>query len=93
MEVSVDSLVHAHILLGRDQKKQLRRWAADRDTSMAALVREAIDYYLRVAAGPSPSQVRRAARYAVGVLPLGTDGADGPSHDGPAGEPRWTSDS
>ena len=93
MRVPVDSLIHAHILLGMEQKKQLRVWAADRDTSMAALIREAIDYYLRVAMGPNPTQVRRAARYAAGVLPRATDDTDGPLHGGPTGEHRWAGES
>jgi len=71
--------VSAHILLGEEQKRRLRFWAADRNTSMAALVREAVDYYLRVAVGPSSVIVRRAARDAVGAFPpepgTGTDPA------------------
>jgi hypothetical protein len=65
----MDHLVSAHVMLEREQKKQLRSWAGDRDASMASLVREAIDYYLRVAVGPAPLKVRRDARDAVGVLP------------------------
>ena len=69
MEAQTDPLIHFHVLLGNEQKRRLRLWAADRDTSMAELVREAIDQYLRVAVGPSPAKVRRAARDAVGCLP------------------------
>jgi len=71
MEAHMDPLTHAHILLGTEQKRQLRFWAADRNTSMALLIREAIDYYLRVAVGPSPQKIRRAARDAAGCLPQG----------------------
>jgi len=78
----MDSLIHAHIMLRREQKKQLRAWAADRDTSMATLVREAIDYYLRVAAGPSPAKVRRAARDAVGVVPRASEETGEPTGGG-----------
>lgn len=83
----MDPLVHAHILIGEEQKKQLRIWAADRDTSMAVLVREAIDYYLRVAVGPSPAKVRRAARDAAGALPLEPRSESGPSS--PPGGGWW----
>jgi hypothetical protein len=69
MEVEMDTLVHTHLLLGRGQKKQLRTLGAARQASMAALVRDAIDHYLRVVAGPSPVMVRCAARATVGVLP------------------------
>lgn len=85
MEEPTDHLTHAHILLGEEQKKQLRFWAADRNTSMAALVREAVDFYLRVAVGPSPQQVRIAARHAVGALPLNTS----PSADLPGAGPSY----
>jgi hypothetical protein len=78
----MESLVSTHVMLGSDQKKQLRVWAADRDTSMASLVREAINYYLRVAVGPYPEQVRRNARNAVGVVPRAPADNGGPSGDG-----------
>jgi hypothetical protein len=68
-ERQMDHLVSAHVLLEEEQKKQLRFWAADRSTSMASLVREAVDYYLRTAIGPSPRQLRLHARAAVGCLP------------------------
>jgi len=71
-ERATDPLVSAHVMIGEEQKKQLRLWAADRGTSMAELVREAIDYYLRVAVGPSPERIRRIARDAAGGLPRGT---------------------
>lgn len=66
----MDTLTHAHILIGRTQKQRLRVLAADRRASMAALVRDAIDHYLRVVAGPSPALLRIAARAAAGALPL-----------------------
>jgi hypothetical protein len=65
----MDHLVSTHVLLEEEQKKQLRFWAADRGTSMATLVREAVDSYLRVAVGPSPRQARQYARAAAGCLP------------------------
>ncbi len=81
----MDPLVPMHLLLGEEQKRQLRFWAADRETSMATLVREAVDLYLRVAVGPSPQQVRLAARSAVGALPWDA----GPSADGPEARPSY----
>ena len=75
----MDALVSTHVMLEREQKKQLRAWAADRDSSMAALVREAVTSYRRVARGPMPARVRRAARDIAGVLPLATGAADGPA--------------
>lgn len=83
----MDPLTHAHILLGTEQKRQLRFWAADRNTSMALLIREAIDYYLRVALGPSPQKVRRAARDAVGCLPQ--ESAPRPQSGASPAEPWW----
>ena len=80
----MDPLVSAHILLGAEQKRQLRFWAADRGTSMAVLIREAVDYYLRVAVGPSPRNIRRAARDAAGAFPLEC-GAEVDSSSGPGG--------
>jgi len=77
-------------MIGEEQKKQLRAWAADRETSMAVLVREALDYYLRVAVGPSPLKVRQAARDAVGSLPRESRPPDG-SPDS-RGERWWASD-
>jgi hypothetical protein len=84
----MDPLVHSHIMLGAEQRQRLRAWAADRDTSMAVLVREAIDYYLRVAMGPAPERVRRAARNTVGVLPPAGD-VSGESPDASAPGPWW----
>jgi hypothetical protein len=91
-EAKVDSFINTHVLLGREQKKQLRVCAAYRGTSMAALVRDAVDLYLRLATGPSSARVRLAARYAVGVLPLAADDDGGSSHDGRPGGLWWTSD-
>jgi len=86
MEEPTGHLTHVHVLLEEDQKRQLRFWAADRDTSMATLVREAVELYLRVAVGPSPRQVRLAARSAVGALPLDA----GTSAHGPeSGPSSW----
>jgi hypothetical protein len=65
----MDTLTHVHVLIGRTQKQRLRVLAADRRVSMAALVRDAVEYYLRVVAGPSPQKVRRVARSAAGSLP------------------------
>lgn len=86
MEEPTGHLTHVHVLLEEDQKRLLRLWAADRETSMATLVREAVDLYLRVAVGPSPRQLRLAPRSAVGALRLAT----GTSSDRPdAGPSYW----
>lgn len=86
----MDPLVSAHVLLGEEQKRQLRFWAADRDTSMSTLVRDAVDYYLRVAVGPSPRKVRQAARDAVGCLPQ--EPSPGTESSGGSGERWWASE-
>ena len=65
----MDTFAHAHLMIGCVQKQRLRAFAADRGVSMSALVREAIEHYLRVVAGPSPQEVRLAARSAAGCLP------------------------
>jgi hypothetical protein len=78
----MDTLTHAHVLIGRTQKQRLRVLAADRQASMAHLVRDAIDHYLRVVAGPPPKMVRMAARAAAGALPL----------DPPLAERPWAND-
>lgn len=78
----MDHLVHAHVMLGLTQKQRLREIAATRGLSMAAMVRDAIDHYLRVVAGPSPTKLRRVARDTVGVLPPLLDVSDERSADG-----------
>jgi hypothetical protein len=82
MEVLSDT----HLMLGRVQKQRLRELAASRQASMAALVRDAIDHYLRVVAGPSPTTIRLAARDAAGVLP---PRHELPPHSADEASPRW----
>ena len=65
----MDVLVDSHILLDRAQKRRLRALAAERECSLALLVRRAVDHYLAVAAGPSAHQVRVTAMNAIGSLP------------------------
>ncbi len=79
----MDHLVSVHTLLTRTQKSRLRALSADQDTSMAALLRDAVDHYLRLVAGPPPEMLRRAARSCVGVLPLAAPAADSPAADRP----------
>lgn len=83
----VDPLVHIHFLIMRSQKARLRELSARDDLSMANFVREAIDLYLRVAAGPAANQLRHQMLESVGSLPVVADGeaADGKA-DG--AEPR-----
>jgi predicted DNA-binding protein len=61
-------------MIERGQKARLRELSARDDLSMATFVREAIDHYLRVAAGPEALQLRHHMLEAVGSLPA-TDGA------------------
>jgi hypothetical protein len=68
MGAHVEHLVHTHILLGCEQKRTLRRLAATRDTSLSALLRDAIDHYFRVVSGPTPDHLRQIARAAAGSL-------------------------
>lgn len=65
----MDHLVSVHTVLTRTQKSRLRALSADRDTSMATLLRDAVDHYRRLVAGPPPELVRRAARGCGGALP------------------------
>ena len=83
----MEPLVSTHTLLGRSQKRALRAFAAETETSMAALLREAVDHYLRVVAGPSAHRVRRDARDVVGVLPLESGGGLDPADDAVAWSP------
>jgi hypothetical protein len=77
----VDVLVDTHLLLERTQKRHLRALAAERECSLALLVRSAVDHYLQVAAGPSAERSRRIALHALGSLP--------PLDDPEPDEYRW----
>ena len=70
----VDPLVHIHFLIMRSQKARLRELSARDDLPMASFVREAIDLYLRVAAGPAANQLRHQLLESVGSLPVVSDG-------------------
>ena len=61
-------------MIERSQKLRLRELSARDDLSMATFVREAIDHYLRVAAGPTALQVRHEMLESVGSLPVCGDG-------------------
>ena len=71
----------------RSQKARLRELSARDDLSMANFVREAIDLYLRVAAGPAATQLRHQMLDSVGSLPVAANSkaADG---DPDGAEPR-----
>jgi hypothetical protein len=69
----MDRLVHAHVLLECSQKQRLRSVAAERDASLSQVLRDAVEHYLRMVAGPTPERVRLMARDAVGVLPSSSD--------------------
>ena len=57
-------------MIMRSQKARLRELSARDDLSMATFVREAIDLYLRVAAGPAAVQLRHQLLESVGSLPV-----------------------
>jgi hypothetical protein len=83
----VDQLIHVHFMSERSQKRRLRELSARDDLSMATFVREAIDHYLRVSAGPTARQVRHEMLDAVGSLPVaGLEPDDGGGNDQDADE-------
>lgn len=67
-EPALEHLVDAHVLLDREQKRCLRVVAADRGSSLSAVLRDAVDHYSRVVTGPTPGRLRSTARAAVGCL-------------------------
>jgi hypothetical protein len=71
----------------RSQKARLRELSARDDLSMANFVREAIDLYLRVAAGPAASQLRHQMFESVGSLPVAADG-EAANGEADGAEPR-----
>ncbi len=73
----MDQLVHVHFMIERGQKLRLRELSARDDLSMATFVREAIDHYLRVAAGPTALELRYQMLDAVGSLPVAAGDAGG----------------
>lgn len=85
----MDHLVHTHILLGQQQKRDLRRLAVTQDASLSAVLREAVDHYFRVVVGPTPEHLRAMARAVVGSLELqaGREG-EGGEGEGQEGEGR-----
>jgi len=85
----VDRLVDTHILLGREQKRSLRLLAADQGSSLSIIVRDAVDHYFGVVAGPTPDRLRRAARAAVGRLQPAGDGVADDAGDGEGGGDPW----
>jgi hypothetical protein len=88
-EAAVDRLVDTHILLGREQKRSLRVLAADQGSSLSLIVRDAVDHYFSVVAGPTPDRLRLAARAAVGRLRSPDDGAAGDTGEGEGGGDPW----
>jgi hypothetical protein len=64
-------------MIKRSQKARLRELSARDDLSMANFIREAIDHYLRVAAGPAAAALRDQMLESVGSLPVvGDDSAE-----------------
>ena len=85
----MDRLVDTHILLGREQKRSLRVLAADQGSSLSLIVRDAVDHYFGVVAGPTPDRLRLAARAAVGRLQPPDDGAADDTGGGEGGGGPW----
>lgn len=62
-------MVRTQIQVTEEQAERLRRLAAERDTSMAALIRDAVD---ALALGADPDERRRRALAVVGGFASGT---------------------
>jgi hypothetical protein len=65
-------VVRTQIQLTEAQAAGLKRAAAERGVSMAALIREAVD---GLVSGPDPADTRRRARAAIGAFSSGLGGA------------------
>lgn len=70
-------MVRTQVQLTEEEARELRRLAAERSTSAAALIRDGIDLLLRTRHRPSQAEVRRraieaAGRYRSGVKDLGS---------------------
>ena len=85
----MDRLVDTHILLGREQKRSLRALAADQGSSLSLVVRDAVDHYFGIVAGPTPARLRLAARAAVGRLQPPDDGVAYDAGRGEGGGDPW----
>lgn len=85
----MDRLVDTHILLGREQKRSLRVLAADQGSSLSVIVRDAVDHYFGVVAGPTPYRLRLAARAAVGRLQPPDEGVTDDTGRGERGGGPW----
>lgn len=85
----MDTFVQAHFLITRTQKQCLRDLSARDDRAMAVFVRDALDYYLRIVAGPPAQMLRGRLLAAVGTLPLAEvdDATDDGRQDGTPDEP------
>jgi hypothetical protein len=59
-------MVRTQIQLSEDEVRALRRLAAEHSTSMAALVREAVDRLIAARRGTPEAEVRRRALRAAG---------------------------
>jgi Antitoxin-like ribbon-helix-helix len=59
-------MVRTQVQLSEDEARALKRLAAERDTSVAALIREGVDLLLRSKRRPGVEELRRRALGAVG---------------------------
>lgn len=79
-------MLRTQISLTPEQMERARSEAARRGTSLAALVREALDRHLNET---SEAQVREVARAAVGGFRSGHHSTSARHDDALAGEERW----
>ncbi len=78
-------MVRTQVQLTPEQAVAVKRLAADRGVSIAEIIRQSIDAYVRTGGNPSPADLRRRALLSAGSLRGGpTDLAR--RHDDYAGE-------
>jgi hypothetical protein len=66
-------MVRTQVQLTAEQARSLRQMAAARGVSMAAIIRESVDAYVRSAPRPSTAELRRRALAAIGAFSGPTD--------------------
>jgi hypothetical protein len=67
----VATMVRTQIQLSERQSKLLKRLAAERDESIAEVIRQAIDMYVGASDKPQPEELKRRAIAAVGKFRSG----------------------
>lgn len=61
-------MVRTQVQLTNEQVQELKRMAADRGVSMAEIIRQSIDAFMRTPGLPSQAELRRRALLAAGSL-------------------------